>query len=46
MQIPFLDLKSQYLSIKTEINSAIQDVLDNSAFVLGKAVNDFESEFG
>jgi len=45
MQIPFLDLKSQYLSIKTEINSAIQDVLDNSAFVLGKAVNDFESEF-
>ncbi len=45
MQIPFLDLKSQYLSIKTEINSAIQNVLDNSAFVLGKAVSDFEAEF-
>ncbi|MCL5027865.1 MAG: DegT/DnrJ/EryC1/StrS family aminotransferase [Bacteroidetes bacterium] len=45
MQIPFLDLKSQYLSIKTEINSAIQNILDNSAFVLGKAVNDFEVEF-
>ncbi len=45
MQIPFLDLKSQYLSIKTEINSAIQNVLDNSSFVLGKAVYDFEAEF-
>ncbi len=45
MQIPFLDLKSQYQSIKTEINAAIQNILDNSAFVLGKAVNDFEVEF-
>ena len=45
MQVPFLDLKSQYVSIKTEINSAIQNILDNSSFVLGKAVSDFETEF-
>ncbi len=45
MQIPFLDLKVQYKSIKTEIDSAIQGILDSSAFVLGKAVADFETEF-
>ncbi len=45
MQIPFLDLKVQYKSIKTEIDSAIQNILDNTAFVLGKAVSDFETEF-
>jgi len=45
MQVPFLDLKTQYQSIKNEINSAIQDVLDNSSFILGKAVYDFEDKF-
>jgi len=45
MQIPFLDLKAQYKSIKEEVNSAIQNILDNTAYVLGKAVSDFESDF-
>lgn len=45
MKIPFLDLKAQYQSIKHEINPAIQDVLDNTAFILGKAVSDFEMAF-
>ena len=45
MNIPFLDLKTQYLSIKDEINPAIQSVLDNTAFILGKPVKDFEVEF-
>ena len=45
MQVPFLDLKVQYQSIKNEINPAIQNILDNTAFVLGKAVLDFESDF-
>lgn len=45
MKVPFLDLKAQYQSIKDEINPAIQNVLDNTAFVLGKAVADFEAEF-
>ncbi len=45
MQVPFLDLKTQYHSIKHEINPAIQNILENSAFVLGKAVYDFEKEF-
>ena len=45
MNIPFLDLKSQYNSIKDEVNPAIQEVLDNTAYVLGAAVSNFEAEF-
>jgi dTDP-4-amino-4,6-dideoxygalactose transaminase len=45
MKVPFLDLKAQYNSIKEEVNPAIQQVLDNTAYILGKSVKDFESEF-
>jgi dTDP-4-amino-4,6-dideoxygalactose transaminase len=45
LNVPFLDLKIQYQSIKHEINPAIQNVLDNTAFVLGKSVSDFEKAF-
>lgn len=46
MKIPFLDLKAQYASVKEEVLPAITAVLDSSAYVLGKAVVDFESVFG
>ncbi len=45
MKVPFADLKRLHSDIMPEINSAIQNVIDNSAFVLGKAVSDFEKEF-
>lgn len=45
MQIPLVDLKKQYLGIKDEIDSAIQEVLDSTAFILGKKVEDFEKKF-
>lgn len=45
MRVPFLDLKIQYQSIKTEITAAIQDILENSTFILGKPVSEFENEF-
>jgi dTDP-4-amino-4,6-dideoxygalactose transaminase len=45
MNIPFLDLKIQYQSIRTEVNAAIQNVLDDVSFVLGKSVFDFEKAF-
>tara|TARA_Y100000310_G_scaffold345466_1_gene465305 strand:- start:15787 stop:16890 length:1104 start_codon:yes stop_codon:yes gene_type:complete len=45
MQIPFVDLKAQYLNIKEEIDTAIQEVLDNTAFILGKNVEDLEKKF-
>lgn len=43
--IPFVDLKSQYLSIKPEIDAAIQHILDNTQFVLGAEVAALEKEF-
>jgi dTDP-4-amino-4,6-dideoxygalactose transaminase len=43
--IPFVDLKSQYLSIKPEVDAAIQGILDTCAFTLGPEVVAFEKEF-
>lgn len=45
MNIPFLDLKAQYHSIKNEITPAVQNVLDNTAYILGKPVVAFEDAF-
>ena len=45
MNVPFLDLKIQYQALRDEINPAIQSVIDNASFVLGKSVSDFETEF-
>lgn len=45
MNIPFVDLTSQYLAIKNEIDPAIAAVINRSAFVLSKEVEDFEREF-
>lgn len=43
--IPFVDLKAQYASIKSEVNAAIQGVLDSCQFTLGSEVAAFEQEF-
>jgi len=45
LNVPFLDLKAQYLSIKTEIDQAIQRVLDSCAFSGGPFVEAFEPRF-
>lgn len=45
MKVPFVDLKAQYHSIKDEIDSAISNVINETAFIGGKYVNAFESEF-
>jgi dTDP-4-amino-4,6-dideoxygalactose transaminase len=45
MQVLFVDLKIQYAKIKPEIDQAIQDVITNTSFVLGKAVTTFEQNF-
>ena len=45
MNIPFLDLKAQYQSIKEEIIPEINDVLENTAYILGKKVQAFEEAF-
>ena len=43
--IKMYDFKSQYQSIKNEIDQALQNVLDDSAFSSGKYVQNFENEF-
>ena len=45
IKVPYLDLKAQYRSIKTEIDGAIARVLDSGQFVLGSEVAEFEREF-
>ena len=45
MNIPFVDLKAQYQSIKKEIDKAIQNVIDETAFIKGKYVKKFEEEY-
>ena len=43
--IPLVDLQAQYRSIRPEIDSALQQVLDDAQFALGPAVAGFESAF-
>ncbi|MBU3632886.1 DegT/DnrJ/EryC1/StrS aminotransferase family protein [Polynucleobacter sp. AP-Feld-500C-C5] len=43
--IPFVDLYGQYISIKEEIDAAIQNVINSSAFIRGSFVENFENEF-
>ncbi len=45
MTIPLVDLKAQYASIKPEIDAAMQRVVDNTSFILGKEVSEFEKNF-
>ena len=43
--IPYADLRTQYRSIKPEIDAAVLRVLDTSQFILGEEVAAFEREF-
>src|ERR1700744_6500048 len=43
-KIQMVDLKGQYQKIKTEVDSAIQNVIDNTAFINGPAVKEFQAD--
>jgi dTDP-4-amino-4,6-dideoxygalactose transaminase len=45
MKIPFVDLKKQYISIKDDIDNAIEKVLSETAFIGGSYVESFEKSF-
>ena len=45
MKIPFVDLKTQYVSIKEEIDTAISNVINETAFISGKYAATFEEDF-
>jgi dTDP-4-amino-4,6-dideoxygalactose transaminase len=45
MKIPFVDLKAQYLSIHSQMDDAIRDVLTTSSFIQGPKLEAFEYDF-
>jgi dTDP-4-amino-4,6-dideoxygalactose transaminase len=45
LNVPFVDLKAQYQSIKPEIDAAIAAIIDETAFIGGPAVKEFEEAF-
>ena len=45
MQIPFIDLKSQYDGIKPEIDEVVSQVLSSGQFIGGEIVEEFERQF-
>jgi dTDP-4-amino-4,6-dideoxygalactose transaminase len=45
MRVPFVDLKAQYKSIQPAIDKAIADVINETAFIGGKYVKEFEEKF-
>src|SRR5262245_4749215 len=44
-QIPFVDLKAQYESLKAEVDEAVLRVMGNCNFILGREVEEFEQNF-
>jgi dTDP-4-amino-4,6-dideoxygalactose transaminase len=45
MNVPFLDLKAQFPKIRSEIEKRFSNIIDNTAFVCGKGVQEFEESF-
>ncbi|MEX1233284.1 MAG: DegT/DnrJ/EryC1/StrS family aminotransferase [Planctomycetaceae bacterium] len=45
MKVPFLDLRAQNLALGDELRSAFYQVMDDSQFILGSAVEQFERDF-
>jgi len=43
-KIQMVDLKGQYQKIKTEVDTAIQEVINNTAFINGPAVKEFQAD--
>jgi dTDP-4-amino-4,6-dideoxygalactose transaminase len=44
--IKFLDLYAQYETMRDEMDAAMRSVIESSAYIGGKAVKDFERDFG
>ncbi len=45
VKVPFVDLKLQHQPIKTEIDTAIAQVVNRGDFILGQALSEFETAF-
>ena len=45
MNVPLLDLKAQYASIKAEVDAAIAEVIESQHFILGPKVEQCENAY-
>jgi len=45
MKVPFLDLKAQLPQIRAEIEERFSAIIENTAFICGKEVREFETAF-
>ena len=45
MKIPFIDLKTQFLALESEMMAKIREVMEQSSFILGEPVAAFENNF-
>ena len=45
MRVPLVDLKAQYLTIKSEIDQAMTEVITSTTFIGGQFVQKFEDDF-
>jgi len=45
MNVPFIDLKKQYEQIKDRVAKDFNHIMENTAFIGGKPVSDFESAY-
>jgi len=44
MNVPLLDLKAQFATIKEELKAAVDEVMESCSFILGPYVRDFEEK--
>ena len=44
MNVPFIDLKSQYAALKSDIDARIAAVLDHGAYIMGPEVRELEEQ--
>ncbi|MFA7412676.1 MAG: DegT/DnrJ/EryC1/StrS family aminotransferase, partial [Tissierellaceae bacterium] len=45
MQIPLINLKAQYQTIKEKADQAVLEVLSSAQYIMGTNVKEFEKEF-
>ncbi len=45
MNVPFLDLRTQHMELRAELEAAFQRVLESGCYILGPEVEAFENEY-
>jgi len=45
MRIPLVDLRANYQSIKSEVDTAIAEILENASFIMGAPVQEFDERW-